>query len=101
VKKGAVVLGNFSLHGAALQVKMWKREDRERQTFHYFNQLLRGLRFLHNSGHNFPFCALAHVPRLPFAPDLVNTLRSRLVITFCNEVIFDMATSLQAMLTVT
>ena len=80
---------------------MWKREDRERQTFHYFNQLLMGLQFLHNSGHNFPICALDNMPRLPVAPDLVKSLPSRLVITFCDEVIIDMATNLQAMLTVT
>ena len=32
------------------QVKFWKRETRERQTFHYFNQLMTGLKFLHEAG---------------------------------------------------
>jgi len=36
--------------GAALQVKLWKKDTRERQTFHFFNQLMTGLRFLHNEG---------------------------------------------------
>ncbi len=58
VKQGAVVLPNFSLGaGAALQVRRWKKEGRERQTFHYFNQLLTGLKFLHNLGHDVsPWC---------------------------------------------
>jgi hypothetical protein len=53
LKQGAVVNRNFSLvAGAALQVKQWKREGRERLTFHYFNQLMTGLKFLHNLGHD-------------------------------------------------
>ena len=31
-------------------VKLWKRDTRERLTFHYFNQLTTGLKFLHSAG---------------------------------------------------
>jgi hypothetical protein len=31
-------------------VKQWKRDHRERLTFHYFSQLMTGLRFLHDAG---------------------------------------------------
>ena len=31
-------------------VKLWKRDTRERLTFHYFNQLMTGLKFLHSAG---------------------------------------------------
>jgi hypothetical protein len=32
-------------------VVKWKRDQRERQTFHYFNQLMSGLQYMHNSGY--------------------------------------------------
>lgn len=31
-------------------VKAWKKDKRERLTFHYFNQLMTGLKFLHSAG---------------------------------------------------
>lgn len=33
------------------KVQKWKRETRERQTFHYFNQLMTGLKYLHETGY--------------------------------------------------
>ena len=31
-------------------VKTWKKAERERNSFHYFNQLMTGLKFLHGAG---------------------------------------------------
>ncbi|KAJ1472662.1 kinase-like domain-containing protein [Baffinella frigidus] len=31
-------------------VVKWKRDQRERQTFHYFNQLMNGLQYMHKQG---------------------------------------------------